>query len=802
MWRNYWKIAFRGLVKRKVYTLTNVLGLTIGLAACGLIALYIYDEWRVDRQHQKGHRIYRVVTNTGSGGKTELAAHTVGRPLDLAIRREVPEVETVVPVHWANFKVKHNNQYYYDKQLFVGEDFLTTFTFPLLEGNAQTALREPYTLVLTESTARNYFGNRSALGKTLMLDDTIPFRVTGVLAEPQPSHLQFGILLSMPTFYATTGNREGEWFTWDEFCYVLLPEGANPAVAEKKISALSMKYNGPEYRNNGIEVTHSLEPMPSIYLHSSGIPDPGGANRVAASARQLYLLGAIGAFLLLLACINFVNLTTAYQGERAKEVGIRKAIGAMYTALVSQFIGESLLLAFFAGLLALLVIIVTLPFLNSLTEKTIPLAVLTQPLTIGLVLVFLLLTGLLAGWYPALLLARFRPVETLKGQVVTSKGAWLRRGLVVFQFCISLILIISTLVVGRQLRFMQTQKLGFDKERVLTVELRKLPRLDFIENYESLKQQVAALPNVKAVTGVSALPGRDGWPGQIVYPEGRSRQQTLSMEVIPVDHDYAKTLGLTIRHGRDYAKQLSTDAGHAVLLNEAACKAIGWQPEEAVGKGIVTAGLEKGQVVGVMADFHQHGLQEKIKPLLTFITPPYTYRYLTLRLGPGDLKTSVAGVEQFWHQRFPGYDFDYYFLDEDFNRQYKSEQKLSTLFGVFGGLAIFIACLGLFALTTFTAERRTKEIGIRKVLGASVVSIVGLLSKDFLTLVLGAILIASPIAWYAMKQWLQDFAYQVDLAWWLFGLAGLGALVIAFLTVSFQSIRAALMNPVKSLKTE
>ncbi|MFC5410244.1 ABC transporter permease [Larkinella bovis] len=802
MLKNYWKITVRALFKNKVYSLTNIVGLSVGLATCGLIALYIFNEWRVDRFHEKGHRIYRVVTNTVTKGETERAANTVGRPLTQAIRQEVPDVEAVVPIHWANFPIKHNNRYFYDRELYVGEDFLTTFTFPLLEGDPKTALREPYTLVLTESTARKYFGDGPALGKTLMLSDTLPFKVTGVLAEPQPSHLSFQLLLSMPTFYAVGNTSEGQWFTWDEFCYVLLPEKANRAVAEQKISALPMKYNAEEYRNNGIYITQSLEAMPSIYLHSTGIPDPGGANRATGSAKQLQWLGAIGLFLLLLAIINFVNLTTAHQGERAKEVGVRKAIGAGYMALVFQFLGESILLAFLAGVLAVVLLLGTLPILNEFTGKTIPLSMLIQPGTVLIGVGFLFLTGLLAGWYPALLLARFRPVDTMKGQVVTTKGAGLRRGLVVFQFGISLVLIISTLVVVRQLRFMQSQSLGFNKERVLTVELRKLPRLDFIQNYESLKQQVAALPSVKSVSGVSALPGRDGWNGQIVYPEGRPREQPLSMEVIPVDHDYVKTLGLTIRSGRDYSKRFSTDAGHGVLLNEAACQAIGWKPDEAIGKRIQSAGLDDGRVVGVIADFHQHGLQQKIKPVLTFITPAYTYRYLSLRLGAGDIRTSVAEVERFWQKRFPGYDFDYYFLDEDFNRQYKTEQQLSALFGVFAGLAIFIACLGLFALTKFTAEKRTKEIGVRKVLGASVGSIVALLSKDFLKLVILSILIASPVAWYVMTGWLQDFAYKIDLGWSVFAIAGLGAVVMAFITVSFQSIKAALMNPVRSLRSE
>jgi putative ABC transport system permease protein len=798
MLRNYFKIAWRGLLKNRLYTLTNVLSLTIGLTACGLIALYVYDEYRVDRFHERGDRLYRVVTTTLAGGKTDVAAGSVGRPLAQTIRREVPGVEAVVPVRRANFSVKHANRYFFDPELYVGEEFLTTFSFPLLEGDARTALREPFSLVLTESTARKYFGDAPALGKTLMLADTLAFKVTGVLADPKPSHLDFGVLLSLPTFYALGGEVNDQWFTWDEFCYVLLAPRADPAAVERTIATLPMKHNGAQYRQSGLHVLQALEPVPGIYLHSKA----GGVNRPTGSARQLYFLGAIGLFLLALACINFVNLTTAHQSERAKEVGVRKTVGAGVGSLMAQFLGESLLLAALAGLLALVGVALSLPFLNELTQKTIPLSLLVQPLTLLVGVGFLGLTGLLAGWYPALVLARFRPVDTLKGRFVGGRdGAWLRRGLVVFQFGISLVLLIGTVVASRQLRYMQAQDLGFDKDRVLVVELNKLPRREFIENYEAIKARLKTLPNVRAVTGVTALPGRGGWNGQMVYPEGRPKEQALSLEVIPVDHDYVSALGLKLRAGRGYDPRFATDAQHGVLLNEAACKAFGWKPEEAIGKKIATAGMDEGRVLGVLADFHQHGLQQKITPMLTFIAP-FAYRFVALRLGPQSLTTSVGQVEQYWKERFPGYEFEFFFLDDDFNRQYAAEQRLARLFGVFAGLAIFIACLGLFALATFTTERRTKEIGVRKVLGASVGSIVALLSKDFLKLVFVAIGIASPLAWWAANRWLQDFAYRIQVEWWMFAGAGLLAVAVALLTVSFQSIKAALMNPVNSLRGE
>ena len=797
MLRNYLKIAWRGLAKNRLYTLTNVLGLTIGLTACGLIALYVFDEYRVDRFHEHGHRLYRVVTTTQEGGKTNVVAGSVGRPLAGAIRREVPGVEAVVPVRRASFPIKHANRYFFDTELYAGKDFLTTFSFPLVAGDPGTALREPYSLVLTESTARKYFGDAPALGKTLTLADTLTFKVTGVLADPKPSHLDFQLLLSLPTFYALGGTAD-QWFTWDEFCYVLLDPRADPAAVERTVAALPMKYNGAEYRSSGMHVLQTLEPVPGIYLHSKA----GGVNRPTGSARQLYFLGAIGLFLLALACINFVNLTTAHQSERAKEVGVRKTIGAGVGSLVTQFLGESLLLAALAGLLAVVGVALSLPLLNDLTGKTIPLSLLVQPPTLLVGVGFLVLIGLMAGWYPALVLARFRPVDTLKGRFVGgSDGASLRRGLVVFQFCISLVLLIGTVVASRQLRHMQDQELGFDKDRVLVVELKKLPRREFIENYEAIKARLKSLPNVRAVTGVTALPGRSGWNGQMVYPESRPKEQALTLEVIPVDHDYVAALGLKIRAGRGYDPRFATDARHGVLLNEAACKTFGWKPEEALGKKIGTSGMDEGRVLGVLADFHQHGLQQKITPLLTFIAP-FAYRFVALRLGPQDLTASVGQVEKYWKERFPGYDFDYFFLDDDFNRQYAAEQRLARLFGVFAGLAIFIACLGLFALTTFTTERRVKEIGVRKVLGASVANIVALLSKDFLKLVLVAILIASPLTWWAANRWLQDFAYKISLEWWMFAGAGLLAVGIAMLTVSYQAVKAALVNPVKSLRSE
>ncbi|HYF33512.1 MAG TPA: ABC transporter permease [Chitinophagaceae bacterium] len=791
------KILVRNLLHRKGYTFINTLGLAIGMAGCGLIGLYIHEEWKVDRFHTNGDRIYRVTTDytTNTGDEGQITG--VGRPLAQTIAREVPEVEKVVPIRRSNFPIKHNNQYFFQKTLYGGEHLLSVFSFPLLEGNAQTALKEPYSLVMKKSVAQKFFGNQPALGKTLVVADSLNFTVTGILSDDISSHIDFDMMLSLSTFYAR-GGTSTQWFTWDENCYVMLKDKADPKQAEQKISALSMRHNAEQYKNSGYNVTHSLEPVPSVYLYSK----LAGINRAAGSGRQLYILGFIGLFILLLACINFINLSTARQAERAKEVGVRKTIGAGYRSLVGYFIAESYVLVVLGGLVAIALIVLALPYFNQHVEKNISASVLWQPGSIMMIIGFLLVTGLMAGWYPALLLARFRPMQTLKGNVVDqNKGSYVRKGLVIVQFAVSLVLIISTMVTMRQLRYMQAQELGFDHEQMLVINTQNAPYQELVKNFTSIKESILSLAPVVSVSAAAGLPGRSGWQGQLVWAADRPSEETQTMEVIPVEHDYVKTLGLKIISGRDYSKDFSTDARHGMLLNEQACKAFGWKPDEAIGKRLSTSGMDSGYVIGVMADFHQHGLQSRIGPIATFIAP-YALGYIAVKLKPGDVSSTVQQIEKYWKSKFPGYSFDYFFLDDDFNMQYKAEQRISTTFSLFSLLAVFIACLGLFALATFMAERRKKEVGIRKVLGASVANVTALLSKDFLKLVLFANVIAWPVGWWVMDRWLQDYEYRIGLNWKLFLLAGIGSILIALLTISFQAIKAALANPVKSLRTE
>jgi putative ABC transport system permease protein len=792
---NYFKTAYRNLSRRKLFSFINIFGLALGLAFCSLIGIYIYDNWRVDKTQPQN--LYRVITSYTSKNQGDAELATVGRALVHTIEQEVAEVKTVTPVRASSFTVTYKNEHFYDKVLYAGEHFLTAFNFPVISGNASDALQQPYSAVITENIAKKYFGNANIVGETLYFNDTIPCKVTAVIKNPEPSHIGFDILLSFSTFTSRQGDMS-QWFTWDTNCYVQLKDNASAAMAEKQIAALSMLHNKDEYDNVGYNVKHKLEPVRDIYLHSK----LGGINTITGKSRQLVIFGIIGLALLILACINFINLTTAYQAERIKEVGIRKTIGASVGSLQLHFITETFVMVIVAAIVAAGLMVLLLPYVSTIAEKQLSLALFLQPAVALGVAVLLIVTTLLSGWYPALLLSRLRPVQSFRIQSgVNKSGVSLRKVLVVFQFTISIILITGTVIASGQLKFMERQPLGFTKEEVLVVPLKKLPYKNFVDNYESIRQQMVQIPGIKTVTSAAAMPGRTGWGGQIVIPEGFTEQNSLTMEVIPVDHYYAKTLGITMKSGRDYSPDFATDKSNGVLLNETACRLIGWTPEEAVNKKVQTAGMNEGKVIGVMKDYHQHGLQQKVGPVLTFINPG-AYNFMAMRLDTKDIAQTIASAGSFWKKNFPGYPFEYFMMDEDFNRQYKSERNLAGVITLFSLLTIFVACLGLFGLTAYITSQRKKEIGIRKVLGASIANIVGMISNSFVKLVLIATLLATPAAWYIMNKWLQDFAYRIEISGWTFVLAGISGVTIALITVSFQTIKAAIANPVKSLRTE
>lgn len=799
MLQNYVKIALRNIAKHKGYSFINIFGLGLGLACCVLILLYVQDERSYDRFHEDADRIYRVVFDGKAPNSPPDRFAVVSWPVGRAMRAEYPEIEHLVRFSNWNPVVKHEGTYFYDDTFLIAEpSFFQVFTFPLVRGDTATALDQPFTLVMSESMERKYFGNASALGETVMLNDTLAFTVTGVMQDiPSNSHLTTDFVVSYETQLTFQPESEA-WLSLGSYAYLKLHEGVDPEAFEAKISDLVTRNYGEVLQQINLSATLGLQPLPDIYLRS----DRGSEIGVTGNIMYVYIFAAIALFVLLIACINFMNLATARSMERAKEVGVRKVVGSTRTALIRQFLSESVIMCLFALVIAVGLIVLALPFFNDLASKEIPFSVLLQPMYMVGLIGTALLVGLLAGSYPAFMLSGFPTIAVLKGVFRTSqRGVLLRKGLVVFQFGISVALIASTLIVFQQLDFMQSQDLGFEKERVLVINAQGL-RQSHRQQYETTKAEFERVAEVSEVSVSNAIPGRGNWL-QIVNPEGLEQNDSRRAQIIVVDHDYTETYQVEMAAGRDFSLDFETDAAEAIMVNEEAVKNFGWgTPEEALGKKLHFGNPDQQlTVVGVVEDYHHYSLHQSIQPMV-FRVLPGAFIYYSLRLSTENLPQTLASLEQTWQTLFPGYPFETFFLDDDFNSQYQAEQQLSQIFGVFSFLAILIACLGLFGLAAFTAQQRTKEIGVRKVMGASVGGIIVLLSKEFTRLVLVAIVIAAPVAYYGMTTWLEDFPYQVAVGPGVFLLAGLLALLIAFATVSYQSIKAAVANPIKSLRYE
>jgi putative ABC transport system permease protein len=800
---NFFKIAYRSLLRHKAHSFINIAGLAIGLAACLLIFAYVQDELSYDRFHHKADRVFRVSSNMyPSDGEPNLF-NTNGWPVGERLREDYPEVEAVTDMRgWPAFAIKHDGLYYYDKIMYADENFFSLFSFPVLKGDPGTALRDPYTLLITPHLEQKLFGNAGGLGKTLILGDTIQFKITGIIEVPLHSHIQFDMLASMATIKAIDPSYipANGWTNINQFNYILLKPGVNQEAFAAKIRRMPMEHVGQQLLAMGFRYELSLQPIRDIYLKS----DRGNGLGPVSDIIYVYFLSAIGLIILLIGCINFINLTTARATERSKEVGIRKVIGSQRSSLIGQFLSESFLTCLVALGGAFVIMHMALPLFNSLTDKQFTLALFGSPLLLLAVLCILLLVGLLAGTYPAFVLSSFKPIQALKGISRSGVGGLrLRQALVVAQFGISCLLIVGTLVVLGQLRYMQNKPLGFNKDQVLVLDARKGPWSVRTGQYQSIKNELLRHPNITQVSATYAVPGRTGWQGQIVFPEGRASDGGLDVEYLAVDHDFIPTLGLQLLAGRNYSAEHRTDGDNALIINEAALQAFGWEtPESAIGKRIDSpSGQPEGVVIGVVKDYHQHGLQEKINPVV-FDLNPEVFQLFAIRTGSQDLGATLAHVESVWNNFFDGYPFAHFFLDEDFNRLYKNEERLARIFIVFSVLAILIACLGLFGLAAYATIQRSKEIGIRKVMGASVMHITLLLSKDFIKLVLIAFVLASPLAWLGIQRWLNNFAYPAPIGLDVFLIAGGAALLIAILTVSYQSIKTALANPIKSLRQE
>ncbi|UFH54234.1 ABC transporter permease [Spirosoma sp. KNUC1025] len=794
MLRNHIKITIRTFWKNKLFSGLNVIGLGIGMAAVWLMVLYVVDELSYDRFHTKADRIVRVVQYAQwPGGNLKLAPTSA--PFAPALKADYPEVEKTV-----RFNAEGGGLITFgDKKMDVGNIFFTdptvfdVFTFPFLYGDPGTSLTKPQSIVLTRTIAENLFGDASkAVGKVVEFSNHYPNTVTGVIEDvPTNSHLQFKALRSLPDNYT------GGWQNAELYTYLLLTEGSHYKTLEAKLPGFFQKYLKKEMGN--VDYRLELQPLTSIHLHSQLDYEisPNG------NARTVSIFAAVAALILLIACINYVNLYIARSLKRTREVGVRKAIGSYRQQLIGQFLTESMLMTLLAGLVSAGMVVVALPYFNQMADKALALG--SLPSTLLIVTLFSLTIGALSGLYPALKMSGFRPVAALRNQVGNQSGSILfKQSLVVFQFVATVALLACSGIVYQQMRFVMHKDLGFNKEQVLTFHIGSEA---VRQRIDALKEALLRSPLIESASAASNPIGNNniGGTGMFFEQNGSFTADAQRVQKFLVDADYAKTLEINVLTGRNFSESFKSDASDAVLINETLAKQLGWK--EAVGKRVKyyidqENHTAEAQVIGVVRDFHTYSLQHKIEPLVLQMPSTLDKDNVYVRIQPAKTTEALAYIQSVYRTFDPASTLDFHFLDENFSQQYKAEQKQGEVLLTFTILAVLIACLGLFGLAAFAAEQRTKEIGVRKVLGASVASIVTLLSKDFLKLILIAIVMATPLAWYAMNQWLQSFAYKVDSTWWVFALAGLLAIVIALLTVSFQSIKAALMNPVKSLKTE
>jgi putative ABC transport system permease protein len=806
MFKNYFKIAIRNLWRNKIFTAINVFGLAIGITTCLLIMLFVENELGYDRFNKKADRIVRVVFRGFIQGEKMKEAMAMP-PVAKTMKADYPEVQEATRIRKAGYprismgdKVFKENSFAY-----VDSNFFQVFTLPFLKGDPKTALMETNSIVISEEVAQKFFGKDDPIGKLLTFKDwNSSFKITGVMRNiPDNSHFHFDIFGSMVSL---PESRTDSWMTSEFYTYLVLPEGYDYKQLNAKLPKFVEKYMGPplekamgmsfsQFRQNGNNIGLYLQPLKDIHLHS----DLNLELETVGDIRYVYIFGAIAIFMLLIACINFMNLSTSGASKRAREVGIRKVLGSLKRDLVKQFLLESILLTFFALVISVLLLHWVLPFFNNLSGKNLTFNLFNNPLLLLGLLLFGLFTGFLAGSYPAFFLSSFKPVNVLKGKINTGNNTiGLRSSLVVFQFFISILLIVATTVVYKQLRFIQNEKLGYDKDQVIVIQ----ESWWLGNNQEAFREQLTKDPRVASVTSSGYLPaGSTNNNNFFVYPDNNSSQLVKTLRY-DVDYDYIKTLGMEMAEGRNFARDFGTDSS-AMVINESTAKAFGWG-KNALGHYLTRSendGSKKTyQVIGIVKDFHFKSFHERISPLVMVLGS--NNDNIIVKTKTKDVAGLLNSFKKSWTDFKTEAPFTYSFLDERFNDTYQAERKMGMILGIFAGLTIFIACLGLFGLITFMAEQRTKEIGIRKVLGANLRSIVSLLSKDFLKLVFIAFIIASPIAWILMHKWLQDFEYRTPITWWIFALAILMAILITMLTISFRSIRSAMANPVNSLRSE
>jgi len=793
MLQNYIKIAFRNLWRSPLYSLLNIGGLALGIACCLLIALYVYDERSYDRFHPNAANIYRVTEKQKQPEGVFDVAVTPG-PLAASLKKDFPEVVATARVGQWNGQLKVGKQVYEEKQMFfVDNELFKLFDFPLVKGDWRTALTKPYELVLTETTARKYFGanwpaNPNVLGARLRLNNEKDYTVVGVAKDaPGNSHLQFGVLLSFKSL-ELFDEWSIKWSGNSYHTYLQLRDGTDLATFAAKIKNQCIRYN-PNTEN-----TLQLQPLTAIHLYSDFAFNTDWG--VRGSIFHVNLFTLVGLIVLLIACVNFINLATARSARRSREVGVRKTVGARRQHLIFQFLGESFLLTIIAVLVAMLLASTLMPLFNQLSGKQVSLNYGSLPVWLALG-TLTLGVGLLAGLYPAVLLSGFQPAKVLTGVGISNpSGRGFRQSLVVGQFVMSLVLISSTVFVYNQLRFMQTKNLGFDKAQLMYVRMGG----DLRQKAGQLKQDLLRQPSVELATTTTARMIDIANESNIDWP-GKQPNDDFLITNINVDSDFLATVGMKLASGSNFRPKAKADTNTTFLVNETAARRMGYTAQTALNKQVEFWG-KKGLISGVVQDFHFRPLNVPIAPMILRYEPSNPYFNMLVKVRPGQVQLAIRRIGELYKQYEKETPLEYGFVDQELDAQYRREERTGQVMGYFSVIAILISCLGLFGLAAFTAEQRTKEVGVRKVLGASVVSIVTLLSKDFLKLVIIAIVVATPIAWFGMSKWLQGFAYKIDIEWWVFALSGTLAICIALLTVSFQSLKAALVNPVKSLRSE
>lgn len=792
------------MLRNKLYSFTNIIGLSIGISCCVLIFLFVQNELSYDRHHEHASQIFRIteVLHLPKENREQAGTST---PMAPAFKANFPEVKEAVRIQNSSRILSYKDKKFHDLKLrYTDSSFFNVFTHKVVQGSLKNSLNKPYSIVLTESTAKKYFGNETAFGKTMMLSDTINMTVTAVIEDPPlTSHIGFDALMSRVTLNDMSKARKKEfdedqssWFNNGISSYLMISESSDPKKLEKKLSAYSQKLLADNRRESGIYYDFRLQPITDIHLKAKEKHDP--AAETNSDIMYVYIFGAAAALIMLIACSNFINLSTAKSINRSKEIGLRKVIGAARRQLVAQFLGESLLFTFIAALISFIIVAVSLPSFNSFTHKALSVDIFSNPALALAYLAIIVVAGVLAGIYPAFLMSSFAPVRSLKGLIKHSWGdIIMRKGLVVFQFTIAGALIISSIFVLQQLKFMQNTKIGMNKDQVVQIELGQQAYM----KRDLLLKELGAQKGV-LMGSLSSFNFKDGLSNITLQPEGAADNELTSESVISVDENFLKTFQIGLAAGRDFSKSFSKDPDEAFIVNEAAVKAFGWKsPEKAVGKKINWGPGKKGKVIGVVKDFNFRSLHEQVTPLIIHILPDW-YGYLSLRVSAGDLQNTLQTINDKWNGIVPQSPLKYTFLDDDFSAFYKGEQNLQLILTLFTVLSVFIACLGLFGLAAYTIKQRFKEIGVRKVLGASAGDISFLLSKDFIRLIGISIAVAVPLAWLFVHKWLQNFAFHISISWTIFAVAAVLSVGIAIATVYFQAMKAAAANPVKSLRTE